>query len=103
MSHEDLYREIQSQEEEDDARFRQNQAMREIKKVPRKEPDYVAAEQRYKKDFLPVFEARQRVLNGLPPTSNPFRNAWLKITGQDTIRPRAWSFRVRRWRTCRRK
>ncbi len=85
MSQEDLYREIQSQEEADDAHYRQNQAMREIKKLPRKEPDYGAAQVRYNEELAPVFEARRRVLAGLPPTKNAFKNAWLKITGQDKI------------------
>lgn len=85
MNNEDLYREIQSQEEEDDHRFKQNQAPKELKKLPRKEPDYLVADARFQKDFVPVFEARRRVLAGLPPTSNPFRNAWLKMTGQDKI------------------
>lgn len=75
-SNEDLYREIQSQEEEDDMRFRQNQAPKELKKLPRKDVDYNAAVERFKRDFAPVFKRRE-----LARTSVAYR-LWLKATGQ---------------------
>lgn len=85
MADEDLYREIEEQEAEDDARFKQRYAINEIKKVQRKEPDYVAAQERYEKEIRPVIEARARVESGLPITDNPLRNAWLRLTGKDKI------------------
>lgn len=82
---EDLYRELAEQEEEDDMRYHQARGGKEMKKIIPKQPDPVAAQKRYDEEIKPVLEARRRVQEGLPPTDNPLRNAWLKITGQDKI------------------
>lgn len=82
---EDLYREIEEQEDEDDSRYKQKYKMRELGKTPKREPDPVKAIKRFNEEIAPVLEARRRVQEGLPPTTNPFRNFYLKLTGQDQI------------------
>ena len=84
-SNEDLYREIREQEEADDHRYRQQQAMREIAKVPRKPVNPLAAQNRYQEEIAPVLEARRRVAAGQSPTRNPLVNLMLKITGRDKL------------------
>lgn len=86
-SNEDLWRELQEQEQADDHRYKQAQAMREIEK---RKPiatrmDGRSPEQRFKEDWSKRLEARRRVLKGLPPTKNPLYNAWLRLTGQDKL------------------
>lgn len=81
MNNEDLYRQMVEQEREDDLRYQQSLAAKNVK-VARREPDAMKAIARYNRDFKPVFEARQRVRNGRGPTGNPIKDAWLKMTGQ---------------------
>jgi len=84
-TNEDLYREIEEEETADDIRFNQRRAKDAIKAVKRKEPNAAIALQRYEREIKPVLEARKRIEDGLPPTDNPIRNAWLRLTGQDRI------------------
>ena len=88
-NNEDLLRELEEQERRDDARYRPfNLAGRELKKVkPVSKPnkDNRTPLQRFEEDIAPVIERRRRVEAGLPISSNPFWNAWLKLTGQDKI------------------
>lgn len=82
---EDLYREILEQESRDDQRYRQNLAMREVKKITPKPIDTRTAKQRYEEEIRPVLEARQRVRTGHAPTRNPLVNLMLRITGRDKL------------------
>ena len=84
-SDEDLYQEIQEQEDRDDALFHQNISGKIIGKVTRPEIDKEKALYRHKKDWKPVIERRRRVAAGLPITKNPLYNLYLKVTGQDKI------------------
>lgn len=88
-SNEDLLRDLEEQERRDDARYRPfNLAGRELSKVkPVAKPnkDNRSPLQRFEEDIAPVIERRRRVAAGLPISSNPFWNAWLKLTGQDKI------------------
>lgn len=84
-SHEDLYREMVEQEEEADRRNQQALAMRELAKKQPRPPRRDAAEERYREKILPVLETRRRIAAGLPPTTNPLVNLYLKITGRDRI------------------
>lgn len=84
-SNEDLYRELEEQEAQDDARFDQRYRMKPIRGVARKEPDPLKAMKRYREEILPVLEARRRVAAGEGPTGNPIKDAWLRITGKDKV------------------
>ena len=76
MSNEHLYKELRDQEMEDDARFKQNRAMDELRKAPQKPIDHEAAMKRFNEDFAPVFARRERAR-----TSRAYR-LFLKATGQ---------------------
>ena len=78
MSDEHLYRELREQEQEEDARYRQNIAPQIVNKFKPKEVDYNAAMARFEKDFKTVFERRERAR-----TSKAYR-LFLKATGQWT-------------------
>ena len=82
---EDLYADLQRQEEEEDYRYQQRRAELDSHKKPRREPNETAALARYNREIRPVLEARQRVIEGRAPTGNPVRNAWLRLTGRDKI------------------
>lgn len=84
-SAEDLYREMREQEEEDDRRFRQAQAMKQVARVQRRPIDTGDAKKRYAEEIAPVLERRARVAAGLPPTRNPLVNLMLKIRGEDRL------------------
>lgn len=85
-SNEDLYRELEQQELEEDRRFGQGFAMKAIRRpVPPKREDPATARKRFEKEIKPVLEMRRRIEAGLPPTTNPLKNLYLKITGQDKI------------------
>ena len=76
MSNEHLWREIRDQEMEDDARFKQNRAMDELRKSPPKPIDHDAAIKRFNEDFEPMFRRREKAR-----TSLAYR-LFLKATGQ---------------------
>jgi hypothetical protein len=61
---------------EDDARFKQNRAMDELRKAPQKPIDHKAAMERFDKEFAPVFARRRKAM-----TSRAYR-LYLKATGQ---------------------
>jgi hypothetical protein len=84
-SPEDLYRELQEQEEADDRRYRQQQAMKPVR-IQRRPIDSNAAKKRFQEEIEPVLEARRRVANGQPPTRNPLVNLMLKIRGEDKLK-----------------
>ena len=78
MSDESLYRELQEQEREEDERYRQNQAPKELNKVKPKPVDFNAAMKRFEQDFKPMFARREKAR-----TSKAYR-LFLKVTGQWT-------------------
>lgn len=78
MSDESLYRELQEQEREEDERYRQNQAPKELGKVKPKPVDYNAAMKRFEQDFKPVFARREKAR-----TSKAYQ-LFLKVTGRWT-------------------
>jgi hypothetical protein len=84
-SDEDLLREIQEQEEHDDAAYDQTLARRFTAKVDRKPIDVEAALTRHAKKWKPIIERRRRAEAGLPITKNPLFNLYLRLTGQDKI------------------
>ena len=61
MRDEHLYQQIVDQEREDDYRYRQNLAGKELAKFTPKAVDTKAAMERFEKDFAPVFAARRKV------------------------------------------
>src|ERR1700690_4176744 len=61
MRDEHLYQQIVDQEREDDYRYRQNLAGKELAKFTPKPIDHNAAMERFQKEFAPVFAARRKV------------------------------------------
>jgi len=84
-NHEDLYRELQSQEAQDDELYEQQYAKKAAKKVPQVVINSKAAAERYNKEILPVLQTRRRLAQGLPPTNNPIKNLILKVTNKDKL------------------
>lgn len=87
-NNEDLLREIEEQERRDDSRYQQSAGMRELSKlkpIARRRADNRTPMQRFEQDIKPVLERRKRVEAGLPISSNPFYNAYLRLTGQDKL------------------
>jgi hypothetical protein len=76
MNNEHLWRELSDAEREDDARFRQNRAMDELRKAAPKPIDHDAAIARFHQDFEPMFRRREKAR-----TSLAYR-LFLKATGQ---------------------
>lgn len=75
MSNESLWRELQEKEQEEDYLYKQNLAMKELRKAQPKPVDVAKAMERYNREIKPVFERRKRAL-----TSKAYR-LWLKATG----------------------
>lgn len=75
MSNESLWRELQEKEQEEDYLYRQNLAMKELRKAQPKPVDVAKAMERFNKEIKPVFERRKRALS-----SKAYR-LWLKATG----------------------
>lgn len=84
-SNEDLYREMLEQEAEDDRRYKQTQASKQMERVSPKRPNPQDARKRYQDEIAPVLEARRRVASGQAPTRNPLVNLLLKIKGEDKL------------------
>jgi AAA+ ATPase superfamily predicted ATPase len=75
VSNESLWRELQDREQEEDHLYKQNLAMRELRKAQPKPVDVEKAMKRYNEEIKPVLERRKRAL-----TSKAYR-LWLKATG----------------------
>ena len=78
MSDEHLWRELREQEQEEDARYRQNQAPQIVNKVQPKPVDYNDAMKRFEREVKPVLARREKAR-----TSKAYR-LFLKATGQWT-------------------
>jgi hypothetical protein len=78
VSNESLWNELREREEQEDARYKQNLAMKEVAKVKPKPVDYNAAMKRFNDEIKPVIERREKAR-----TSKAYR-LFLKVTGQWT-------------------
>ena len=83
-TNEDLYREMVDQERRDDKVYGQDYTMKAAKITP-KGPDPDKGRERFKNEIAPVLEARRRLSAGLPATTNPLVNLYLKVMGKDKL------------------
>lgn len=82
-SNEDLYRQMEQEEEE--LQYRYRVPRKDAIPPKRKEVDVQAAMARHARDFQPVIDTIKRAQAGLPLTNNPFKNFFLKLTGRDKV------------------